>query len=92
MFGFNKEKCEWCGHPVGECTCAEDWDDLPVTTTEDCDTSDEFLIDLLDRIGKACDIAKVLIADKNADHLWCRIFEDIYEDAQCLVDEYCVDD
>ena len=47
-------------------------------------------MDLLESIRNRCDAALLLIKH-DANHLLATLLEDIHEDSQIIIDEYCVE-
>ena len=54
------------------------------------DTGQSGLVELLESIRNRCDAALLLIKH-DATNLLATLLEDIHEDSQTIIDEYCVE-
>jgi len=56
------------------------------------DTGLSEVIELVKAVRNRCDACLDLHAMGNREHLLHTILEDLYDDAQAIIDEYCIDD
>ena len=86
--------CLGCGKETKNCACSTTLDHWESITG---DTEVEFMIDdelteIIKAIRNRCDVVLTLIEHYGTEHLIPTVLEDLYTDAQTIVDNYCVKD
>ena len=100
--------CLGCGKSFKECVCnttlppwegttGDFWHTPPLSYPITGDTGVEFMIDdelaeIIKAIRNRCDVVLTLIEHYGTEHLIPTVLEDLYTDAQTIVDDYCVKD
>ena len=98
--------CLGCGKPFGDCVCnttLDPWkgvtgDFWPTTSypiTGDTGVGfviDDELAEIIKAIRNRCDVVLTLIEHYGTERLIPTVLEDLYTDAQTIVDDYCVKD
>lgn len=102
-----KTTCLGCGQNIKDCVChsPDKWNTTTLppwetgtgdttfpTTGEPCFEYDEELAETIKQIKNRCDAVLWLLENPDAFYVLPTLLGDIYEDAQLIVEDFCIDD
>jgi len=96
-----KTTCLGCGREIKNCICSMSPPPWETTTlpaeaiTGDMEIENEYndrLVEIIKQIKNRCDAVLWLLENPDSFYVLPTILEDIYQDAQLIIDEYCIHD
>ena len=79
---------------LGDCMCKRSGYEYPddwTSFTGDANTGLSERTELVRAIANRCEIYLILQSVENTEHLIPTVLEDLFDDAQMVIDEYCIE-